>query len=96
MIVRIVKMTFQGEKINDFLSIFHSEREKIRAFEGCRHVELLNDIHSPDIFFTRSLWESEVHLENYRNSDFFKATWGKTKKLFAAKPEVWSLKHVDN
>lgn len=92
MIVRIVKMTFQQEKINDFRDIFQSEKEKIKAFEGCHHVELLNDIHLPNVFFTRSLWESEAHLENYRNSDFFKATWGKTKMLFAAKPEAWSLK----
>ena len=69
MLIRIVKMTFRPEKINEFLEIFESSKEKIRAFEGCHHLELLRDINSPDIFLTYSHWESEEDLNNYRKSE---------------------------
>lgn len=88
-------MTFHPEKISDFIQIFKSGRETIRAFEGCHHVELLNDISNPNVFCTCSKWESEEYLSKYRESDFFKITWGKTKILFSEKPEAWSLKTVE-
>lgn len=94
MIIRLVKMTFQQEKIKEFLNIFETEKVKIRAFEGCRHVELLNDLRNPQIFFTYSLWDSEEYLEKYRSSDFFKATWEKTKKHFVEKPEAWTVQSL--
>ena len=84
-------MTFRPEKIDEFLDIFESSKEKIRAFEGCHHLKLFRDINSPNIFFTYSHWESEEDLNNYRKSEFFIATWGKTKMLFAEKAMVNSL-----
>src|SRR5687768_13316043 len=91
MIIRIVKMTFEPSKVKDFIEVFDASKERIRNFEGCSHLELLNDIHSTNVFFTYSHWESEVHLDAYRNSELFKATWTRTKVLFSAKPEAWSV-----
>jgi autoinducer 2-degrading protein len=91
MIIRIVKMTFEPEKVNEFLEIFESSKQFIRAMQGCSHLELLNDINSPNIFFTYSYWQSENDLNNYRNSDLFAGVWSKTKILFYAKPEAWSV-----
>lgn len=91
MIIRIVKMNFKAEKRNDFLEIFNSSKERIRNFEGCSHLELLNDAQSPNTFFTYSFWESEEHLDRYRNSELFGTVWSKTKILFDSKPEAWSL-----
>lgn len=91
MIIRIVKMTFMPEKVNDFLEIFHASKHLIRNFEGCSHLELLNDINSPNIFFTYSYWQSENALNNYRDSELFGTVWKKTKVLFAAKTEAWSV-----
>ncbi len=54
-------------------------------------VELLNDINAPEIFFTYSKWESEQDLDEYRRSELFQLVWGKTKMMFADKPEAWSL-----
>jgi quinol monooxygenase YgiN len=94
MIIRIVKMSFQPEKLNEFLSIFESSKNKIRAFENCSHVELLQDINSPSVCFTYSKWENEEALEKYRKSELFKTTWAKTKVLFNQKPEAWSVHQV--
>ncbi len=91
MIIRIVKMTFVPEKVNDFLIIFNESKELIRNFEGCSHLELLNDINSPNVFFTYSYWRSENDLNNYRDSDLFGGVWKKTKVLFEAKTEAWSV-----
>ncbi len=91
MIIRIVKMTFEMDKVADFLALFNSSKHKIRNFEGCTHLELLNDIDSPNIYFTYSYWESSTDLDNYRNSELFKAVWSKTKVLFIAKAEAWSV-----
>jgi heme oxygenase (mycobilin-producing) len=90
MLIRIVRMTFQPEKVSDFLAIFESSKHKIRNFEGCNHLELLRDLDYPHIFSTYSLWESPEALENYRQSELFKATWAATKLLFAEKPFAFS------
>ena len=91
MIIRIVKMTFQKEKTDEFLEVFNSSKHLIRAMDGCTHLELLNDINLPNIYFTYSYWLSESDLNNYRNSDLFDKVWSKTKVLFAEKAEAWSV-----
>jgi len=40
MLIRIVRMTFQEEKVAAFLENFESNKKKIRSFPGCRHLEL--------------------------------------------------------
>lgn len=96
MIKRIVKMSFKPENIEDFKHIFKTNWQKIKGFEGCSHVELLQDEHAPNIFFTYSLWESETHLNNYRHSELFEKVWGATKILFNDKPQAWTVKEVLN
>lgn len=91
MIVRIVQMQFKPENIPAFETLFAERKQQIRGFEGCRHLELWQDANNPTIFFTYSHWESEAHLNHYRFSEFFKDTWGKTKALFAEKPQAWSV-----
>ena len=91
MIVRIVQMTFEEDSVCDFLALFEERKQLIRHFEGCEHLELWQDAHAPNIFFTYSKWTSEQHLNHYRFSELFKDTWAKTKALFAAKPNAWSV-----
>ena len=89
--IRIVKMTFETDKVAEFLANFEAVKHQIRNFEGVDKLELLSDKNNPNIYFTYSFWQSEQHLENYRNSDLFKGVWAKTKPLFAAKAEAWSV-----
>jgi hypothetical protein len=91
MIIRIVKMTFIPEKVEEFLGVFHASKQFIRNMPGCNHLELLNDIKTSNIFFTYSYWDSENDLNNYRDSELFKEVWSKTKVLFNDKPEAWSV-----
>lgn len=90
MINRIVKMTFDPSKTTDFLALFEATKAKIRGFEGCERLLLLRDKNHPEIFFTYSWWQSEQHLNNYRDSALFADVWARTKVLFAGKPEAWS------
>ena len=90
MLIRVVRMVFQEEKVTDFLAVFNDSKEKIRGFEGCKHMELLQDHNLPHIFMTYSYWESEEHLNNYRKSELFGQVWPATKKLFAAPPVAFS------
>ena len=94
MLIRIVKLTFKPENIPSFEQIFNVSKNEILAFDGCNMVELYQDINNPCIFFTYSFWDKASDLEHYRNSDFFKTVWGKTKKLFADKPEAWSVNRL--
>ncbi len=96
MIRRVVKMSFQNEKINEFISNFEANKEKIRNFPGCSHLELWRDLKETNVFFTYSNWESEEALNKYRNSELFKGVWKKTKVLFNDKPLAWSLDGVYN
>ena len=91
MLVRIVKLSFSPENIDAFLEIFENTKEQIRNFKGCQHLELYQDKHNTNQFFTYSYWDNENALENYRNSAFFKVVWSNTKILFNAKPEAWSM-----
>ena len=91
MLTRIVKMSFEADNINEFLSNFEANKTKIRHFKGCCFLELYRDQNNTNIFFTYSYWNSEDDLNNYRNSDLFKGVWAKTKPLFNAKPEAWSV-----
>ena len=95
MITRLVKITLQPDKVNEFLHVFQDVKETIASFDGCHHVELLQDLHSPHIFFTYSIWEDEHYLDHYRFSDFFKLTWERSKKLFSQKAEAWSVAVIE-
>ena len=94
MIKRIVKMSFRQEEVENFKLIFKNNWSFIKGFEGCSHVELLQDENDRSVFFTYSLWESESHLNNYRKSDLFAKVWGATKLLFNEKPQAWSLNQI--
>lgn len=91
MLTRIVQMTFEMENIPSFERIFDASRSRIRSFPGCHHLELYSDLENPMVRFTYSIWESEEALEAYRNSEYFKSVWGRTRKLFSARPKAWSL-----
>ena len=95
MIVRIVKLSFQEDKVETFLNNFHSTKYKIRAFEGCNRLELLKVKDKSNIFMTYSFWDDESFLNNYRNSDLFKGIWSVTKKMFNDKPEAWTVTQED-
>lgn len=91
MLKRMVKMTFQKDRIADFLAIFEESKHLIRTFPGCQHLELLHLEGQPEVMFTFSIWDGPEALEAYRQSDLFQRTWSKTKVLFAGKPEAWSM-----
>jgi len=95
MIKRIVKMSFEPQMVNDFLAVYKENWTYIRNFEGCSHVELLQAEKEKNVFFTYSIWQSEDHLNTYRNSDLFSKVWGKTKILFNDKPQAWTVLRVD-
>ncbi|SHG35772.1 putative quinol monooxygenase [Flagellimonas flava] len=94
MLIRIVKLTFKPENIPSFERLFETSQPGILAFKGCRLVEGYQDVKNPCVFFTYSHWKEENDLENYRNSDFFKEVWSKTKLLFSEKPEAWSVQQL--
>lgn len=94
MIVRIVQMHFRTEEVDQFKALFEERKERIRNFEGCHHLELWQDVKNTDVFFTYSYWESEAALDHYRYSEFFKDTWGRTKALFQAPAQAWSVERL--
>lgn len=96
MFVRIVKMSFQPEKVDEFLVNFENVKNKIRGFDGCEFLELYRDKKNANIFFTYSYWQTDQDLENYRNSDLFKGVWKITKVLFNDKPEAWSVNKISS
>ncbi|MEZ0540616.1 putative quinol monooxygenase [Fibrella arboris] len=95
MLIRFVRMTFQEDRLADFLSIFEASKANIRAFPGCQHLELLRDLDHPTVRMTYSHWESAEALEAYRQSDLFRTTWAATKVLFADKPMTFSTETVE-
>lgn len=94
MIIRLVHMHFQPDKLNEFFAIFESSKGKIAQFDGCLKLELLQSTSNPTQLTTHSIWKSDAHLEKYRESELFKSTWAKTKVLFSEKANAVSYSIV--
>lgn len=84
-------MKFADGCSEQFENVFNESQPGILKFKGCKQVSLLHDVNDAAVYFTYSIWESEADLNHYRFSSFFKNVWSKTKPLFAAKAEAWSL-----
>lgn len=92
MLIRIVKMQFKAEERDNFLILFNKIKEKIRNFEGCTYLELMEDYNDPNSFSTYSKWRDASALDAYRSSDLFDKVWLQTKVMFSKKPIAFSLK----
>ena len=75
MITRIVKLTLEPKKVEEFKIFFKDKKSAIENNEGCYQVILLQDIKYSNIFFTYGHWENEMKLNNYRNSELFNKIW---------------------
>ncbi|RAI91958.1 putative quinol monooxygenase [Algoriphagus yeomjeoni] len=95
MLIRVVRMTFKPEGVAGFLTNFHANKDSIRNFPGCQHLELWQDENDATIFLTHSHWKSEEHLNQYRDSELFKTVWTYTKRLFADRPVAFSSKKIE-
>lgn len=79
------------DAVQEFRALFSERKERIRNFEGCTHLELLEDKEKGNVYFTYSYWDNEKALDKYRNSELFKDTWKHTKALFLEKAEAWTV-----
>jgi len=90
-ILRIVRLTFKKEHVNDFKLLFEKIRPQIESFEGCLELQIFRDNELENVFYTLSRWLSATHLEKYRNSDLFKTTWENVSRWFDDKPKGFTL-----
>jgi quinol monooxygenase YgiN len=87
-------MKVAPENVTTFQNYFKESFTKIRNFSGCCDLSLHADINDKGVVITFSRWESEAHLNDYRDSDVFKSTWEKVTPLFIAKPEAFSMEEL--
>jgi quinol monooxygenase YgiN len=85
-------MHFTEAGVEEFLTIFHANKEAIRNFPGCTHLQLLKDAHDDTVYTTLSHWTDEASLEAYRKSELFARVWGRVKTLFAQRTIALSLR----
>lgn len=93
MIKRIVKLSIRLEEQESFKKLFLQSKSIILSFD-CHHVECLQAIDDPSIFFTYSHWKSVESLDEYRHSKEFETIWKETKALFGDRAEAWSTEEV--
>lgn len=91
MIVRIVRMHFVPDAVDEFLDVFERTEAAILHSEGCTYLELLRDTEDPNVFVTISHWESARALDNYRKSELFKKVWRRAKANFSKPPQAFSM-----
>jgi hypothetical protein len=77
MITRIVKLTISPSKKEEFRTIFITNKEHIRSFEGCLHVELLQD----KKYFSHIVNGKEKSLLRNTENQSFLVVFGKKPKL---------------
>ncbi len=92
MIVRLVRLSLRPDALDAFHALFAASCETIRQFPGCLRLELLEDVDTPTVRTTYSLWESAEALDAYRQSAYFKSVWRQTKPLFASPAEAHSYR----
>jgi len=85
-------MHFTEAGVSEFLEIFNANKEAIRNFPGCTHLELLKDAEDETVFATLSHWVDEQSLERYRKSELFGSVWGRVKTLFAERTQAFSFR----
>ena len=88
-------MTFEPDKVQEFLAIFNESKLKIRLFPGCSHLELHRDFNDENIYTTFSMWDSQEAINAYRNSELFQSVWPRTKALFSKSPIAFSNIRVE-
>jgi quinol monooxygenase YgiN len=84
-------MHFTEAGVEEFLQVFNANKEAIRNFDGCTHLQLLRDLNDPNTFTTLSHWRDEECLNNYRKSELFGKVWGRVKTLFSERSFAFSL-----
>ena len=94
MIKRFVKLSVDPAKLAEFKANFAIAKPQILSVSGCRHLELLQVTDEPNLFFTFSIWDSEHHLEEYKNTTIYFRAWETVKPLLNAEPLAWSTKHA--
>lgn len=94
MIIRVVKLQFKQEVLEEALSELRSIAPKVRSMEGCRFLEIGVRSRDKGLVITYSYWDGVDYLNAYRSSDIFKEFWSSIKPLFDAKAEAWSLDRV--
>ena len=91
MFIRIVKLSFQEDKVTEFLDYFETIKNRVRHFPGCEFLELYRDKDQSNVFFTYTYWNDVEDLESYRKSETFGEVWPFVKTLFKDRPEAWSV-----
>jgi heme-degrading monooxygenase HmoA len=84
-------MHFTEAGVSEFLEIFNRNKEAIRNFPGCSHLELLKDHDDPFCYTTLSHWDAQTSLDAYRKSALFEGVWGQVKSLFSERSQAFSL-----
>lgn len=93
--IRIVRLTFRQEHVDDFRQLFAERKQLIRDFEGCTWLELWQDKDDTRVFYTYSLWDDHSNLDTYRVSDLFRETWSTVKTWFDAEPLAFSANKLE-
>jgi len=91
-LVRIVRLTFCPDAVDTFLDRFDESAPRVRAFPGCRRLELWRDPDTPTAFTTLTYWDDPDALDAYRESELFTSTWAAVTPLCADRPQVHSYR----
>lgn len=94
MIVRIVELQIQPEKMPEAQVLLEEVAPKVRAMPGCNYLEILADVHKHGHVTTYSYWDSEADLNTYRDSEVFISFWKSVKTMFAEKARAWSSERL--
>ncbi|HEY4655327.1 MAG TPA: antibiotic biosynthesis monooxygenase family protein [Cyclobacteriaceae bacterium] len=91
MIIRVVRMHFVPDAVDEFLDIYERTQAAIQNMDGCSHLELMRDTDDPNVFITVSHWENSRYLDDYRKSELFKNVWRRVKVHFSQPADAFSM-----
>ncbi len=96
MILRVVKMKVDTNKVELFERFMNNLREEKLNLDGCLHFDYFHEKGNLNIYYSYTIWESDKHFRVYKKSDLFKEVTSTLNALCQIEPMAWTIENVFN
>lgn len=94
MILRIVKMEVDPQKLEIFELFMKNLSEEKAKLDGCVHHDFFCDKNYVNLFYSYTIWENLTYLKKYKKTPLFKEVVKTLKMLCSTEPSAWTVENL--
>ena len=94
MILRIVKMEVDPQKLEIFNHFMKNLNEEKVKLEGCVHHDHFPEKKFVNVYYSYTIWENVNYLKKYKKSPLFKEVVKTLKSLCMTEPYAWTVENI--